>query len=312
MHNPDYLNDISELAAEGVHQKTITAVRIILGGLETAPYWGFEFAAFARRFNSRLSSLLPDPDLLNLNLVPGFNALRDLDDHQVDRISDPVRAIDHEFAMSMAKRLHVVGLAGEPGSGRDTLATRLVDAHGFTKMSFEDPLRMAVSVLYNLPMHYFSDASLKSKPIPSLGMSPLECLEAVGSNVCQGLRRSIWSDRLLLRMASIGRLDSDSAPKVVVTGMRYEDEAEFIRSIPGGQVAWVSRTVGGRQSILTGARKPEDLHLENAGNEAHFMRVALGALGLGPAAPAADIPAPLSALPIPAVAAAESRSLGPH
>lgn len=312
MPNTDYLNEISELAADGVHKKTITAVRIILGGLETSPFWGFTFAAFARRFNSRLESCMPDPEVLNLNLVPGFNALRDLDDHSVDRISDPVREIDHEYAMSMAKRLRVVGLAGEPGSGRDTLATRMVDGYGFTKMSFEDPLRIAVSVLYNLPMHYFSDSTLKSKEIPGLGMTPIQCLETVGGNVCQGLRRSIWSDRLLLRMASIGRLDAAGSPKVVVTGMRYEDEAEFIRSIPGGQVAWVSRTVGGRQSILTGARKAEDLHFENAGDEAHFLSESLVALELK-AAPAPEI-APTIAHVIGAAnaGAPESRSMSPR
>lgn len=35
----------------------------------------------------------------------------------------------------------IVGLTGKAGSGKDTVADRLVDRHGFTKMSFAGPLK---------------------------------------------------------------------------------------------------------------------------------------------------------------------------
>jgi hypothetical protein len=307
MHSPDYLNEISELAAEGVHKKTIAAARIILGGLDTQKFWSFDFSAFARRFNTRLCNYLPDPADLQLNLVPGFNALRDIEDFHVDRINDPVRDVTHEFAVSMAKRLTVIGLVGEPGSGRKTLATRLVDGHGFSSMSFDDPLRVATSVLYNLPPHYFTDNSLLNATIPALGMSPARCMEIIGGDVCQGLRRSVWEDRLLLRMAAIGRLDSSGAPKVVVSGLRLHDQAEYIRSIPGGQVAWVSRQAHGQNSLLSRSARPGDLHLTNTGDVKAFLDASIRSLGLvGTSASTAAPAAPASAVVGPAPARAHA------
>lgn len=238
----DYLNDISELAADGVHKKVIAAARVILGGLDTEAFWGFSFLAFTRRFDSRLRNYLPDPARTHLDLSPGFDAIRYLEDSRVDRITDPARNVSHDDAERMAKRLVVIGLAGERGSGRASLANHLVDAHGFTRMSFEDPLRMAASILYNLPLHYFTDLELSRKPVAKLGMSPEKLMSVLGGDICQGLRRTIWNDRLLLRVAAVARLEPTGEPRVVVSGLAYEDEAQFVRSLSNGRVAWMSRT----------------------------------------------------------------------
>lgn len=280
MQDANILDELSDLSREGVHAKTIAAARVILGGLDTSGFWGFRFAAFARRLNSHLCSRLPDPARCHLNLTPGFNALRELRNYQVDHITDPVRSVTQECAMGMSQRLVVLGLVGEPGSGRNTLATHLVDGHGFSKMSFDDPLRVAASLLYNIPMHYFSDEQLRTAELPALRMSPLRCMEVIGGDVCQGLRRSIWSDRLLLRMSALGRLSVDDAPRVVVSGLRYEDEASFVRALPNGRVVWVSRELAGRRSVFNGSARPGDLQVANAGNTRSFLASAVTALGL--------------------------------
>jgi hypothetical protein len=289
MSMKEYLNEISELADEGVHSKAIAASRIILGGLDAQPFWGFTFLAFTRRFNTRLQNYLPDPRKAQLNLVPGFNALRDYDDSRVDRISDPVRNVTHDSAESLAGRVTVVGLAGERGSGRGALASHLVDTYSFTRMEFMDPLRVATSVLYNIPMHYFSSPDLLQKRIPQLDMSPEKAMHVIGADICQGLRRSIWNDRLLLRMAAVATLEPTAPPpKIVVSGLRFEDEAQFVRSLPHGRIAWLSRT-GCFASAATGAIHADDVLLTNSGGLREFLLDGSRKLGLlAPEAPKAE------------------------
>lgn len=275
-----YLNDISELADDGVHSKTIAASRIILGGMDTQPFWGFSFTAFTKRFSARLQNFLPDPSKAQLNLAPGFNALRDYADSRVDRISDPVRLVTHDAAEDLAGRVTVIGLAGERGSGRGTLAGHLVDTYHFTRMEFNDPLRVAASVLYNMPLHYFSDQTLLQTRIPQLDMTPEQALHALGSDVCQGLRRSIWNDRLLLRMAAVATLEPTAPPpNVVVSGLRFDDEAEYVRSLTNGRVAWLSRT-DTFSSATNGAVRADDVLLPRSGGVREFLFVASKKLGL--------------------------------
>jgi len=99
-------------------------------------------------------------------------------------------------------------------------------------MSFDDPVRIAASLLYNIPLHYFSDAELFRKRIPQLDMTPEKLMNVIASDVCQGLRRSVWNDRLLLRMSAVSMLEpSAPPPKVVVSGISFEEEADFVRSL---------------------------------------------------------------------------------
>lgn len=282
----DHLNDISELAADGVHKKVIAAARVILGGLDTEAFWGFSFLAFTRRFDTRLRNYLPDPARTHLDLSPGFDAIRNLEDSRVDRIADPVRNVSHDDAERLAKRLIVIGLAGERGSGRASVANHLVDAHGFTRMTFEDPLRMAASILYNVPLHYFTDLELSRKPVAKLGMSPEKLMQVLGGEVCQGLRRSVWNDRLLLRVAAVSRLEPSGQPKIVVSGLAFQDEAEFIRSLEHGRVAWMSRT----GSFNSPHIQADDVLLTNNVGLSDFVRAAAAKLGYvapGSAAPSA-------------------------
>lgn len=280
MSEKEFLNAVSELADEGIHRKTIAATRIILGGMDTQPFWGFDFAKFTRRFDSRLKSCLPDPARTQLSLVPSYDALRDYANSRVDRISDPVRNVTYASAEVLASKVVVVGLAGERGSGRTTLAEHLVDTHRFTMMSFEDPLRVATSVLYNIPLHYFSADELFRKRIPRLEMSPQECMRTIGGDVCQALRRSIWNDRLLLRMSAVSALEpSAPPPNVVVSGLSFEDEAEFVRSLPNGRVAWLSRS-GRYSALVEGAIHSNDVLLTNKGELRDFLVTSTDKLGL--------------------------------
>ena len=285
MSDKEFLNEISELADDGVHRKTIADSRIILGGLDAQPFWGFTFLAFTRRFDARLKSYLPDPAKSQLNLVQGYDALRDYAESCVDRISDPVRNVTHESAVQLAGRVVVVGLAGERGSGRGTLADHLVDTYHFTRMSFEDPLRVATSVLYNIPLHYFSHDELFRRRIPQLAMSPQQCMNTIGAEVCQGLRRSVWNDRLLLRMSAVAMLEPTAPPpNVVVSGLSFEDEAEFIRGLPQGRMAWLSRT--GRFSMLAeGAIHADDVLLTNSAGVREFLVSSAERLGLAAKGP---------------------------
>lgn len=279
MGEREYLNAISELAEDGMHRKTIAAVRIILGGLDTQGYWGFSFSAFARRFETRLKSYLPDPESVHLDLMPGFNALRDFLDSRLDHVSDPAHNFTIESAIQSSAAATVLGLVGDHGSGRTTLADHLVDSLGFTRVSFDDPVRIAASVLYNIPLHYLSDPKLALTRIESLKSTPRRVMDIIAGEVCQGLRRSIWSDRLMLRVAGVARMSEGATPKVVVNGLRFKDEADHVRSLEHGQVAWVTRG-SASQTLRPSAALPGDVVLHNDRDSASFVAKAVESLGL--------------------------------
>lgn len=62
----------------------------------------------------------------------------------------------------------IVGLVGKAGSGKDTAAEFLVGKYDFIRMAFADKVKEVVSVVYDLPLEYFNDRTLKVTPHPNL------------------------------------------------------------------------------------------------------------------------------------------------
>ncbi len=42
---------------------------------------------------------------------------------------------------------HLIGISGRKRSGKDTLASRLISEHGFTRVAFADPLKATMPAL---------------------------------------------------------------------------------------------------------------------------------------------------------------------
>lgn len=134
-----------------------------------------------------------------------------------------------------------VGLIGKKRSGKDTFGAALIEAHGFTRVAFADPLRQAALALDpfvgrpTLPGQVppLNDVRL-SDVIETIGWEAAKdsvpevrrILEAFGTDSIRTLDEGFW-----VRMA-VEKIQATDGP-VVVTDVRFPNEADKIRELGG-------------------------------------------------------------------------------
>ena len=137
----------------------------------------------------------------------------------------------------------LIGIVGLIGSGKDTVAERLVAQHGFRRDSFAKSLKDAVSTMFNWdrellegkteisrewreqPDEYWSDRF--GKPV-----TPRWVLQYFGTEVMRGqMYDGIWIDSCL------GRYKGENT---VISDTRFPNEVDTIRKI-GGKIILVKR-----------------------------------------------------------------------
>lgn len=164
----------------------------------------------------------------------------------------------------------IIGLTGQAGAGKDTVADFLTREFGFTKVAFADALRMEIAHTFGIHIDKLMDRATKEIPCPALALSccsdhrfvglvldmeiSLDCadeetLEAImnqprsprwtmqrwGTEYRRKLFGSdYWATELAQRCA-------DLPGNIVVTDVRFEEEAELISTVFGGEIWRISR-----------------------------------------------------------------------
>ena len=129
----------------------------------------------------------------------------------------------------------LVGFAGKAGVGKTTTAEWFVKGHNFVRLSFAQPLKSCLVALTGLSMNHFTDIELKEKEIPGLGVSPRVMMQLGGTEF---VRNMIYHDFFLWRMGHL--ISENSHRDIVIDDVRFENEAEFIRS-NGGKIVHLTR-----------------------------------------------------------------------
>ncbi|MGP6423894.1 deoxynucleotide monophosphate kinase family protein [Pseudomonas pharyngis] len=133
----------------------------------------------------------------------------------------------------------MLGLAGLARSGKDTAAQHLVNHHGFQAYAFADPLRDGLMHILNLSPCDFEGPE-KEQPLPWLGRSPRQLMQSLGTEWGRNsVHPELW---LLLAAQNLDLLarTHDTAKGFVVSDIRFENEADFIRK-RGGLVIHLRR-----------------------------------------------------------------------
>ncbi len=143
----------------------------------------------------------------------------------------------------------IVGLIGKKRSGKDTFGGELVNAAGFTRVAFADPLRQAALDLDPivgrpaLPGELAPQRDIRlSDVVDTIGWEAAKdyvpevrrTLERFGTDSIRKLDPDFW-----VRMAA-EKIQSVGGP-VVVTDVRFPNEADKIREL-GGVVVRIIRT----------------------------------------------------------------------
>jgi hypothetical protein len=126
----------------------------------------------------------------------------------------------------------ILGVVGRAHAGKDSFAQALAP-YGFRRLAFADALKEVTALLANEPVEHFHDPVLKEAHCPSLGMTRRRALQNVGQGMRQSLHDSIWLDKV------IGQWREMNVP-VVVSDVRYPNEAEAIRAV-GGLIVRIER-----------------------------------------------------------------------
>lgn len=199
----------------------------------------------------------------------------------------------------------LIGLTGPAGSGKDATADVLVKGHGFKKMAFADALRAEVCAAFSVPLDYLTDREAKEIPIRALALaqcyddkfidavekavggldhlaprSPRQIMQWWGTEYRRSQSESYWIDRAIKRMGSL----LIRRQSVVVTDVRFANEAEALRSM-GGAIWQVQRPglqpVEGRHaSAVTGDEFAPDKIVFNAGDLQHLQSLVEVMLGV--------------------------------
>lgn len=140
--------------------------------------------------------------------------------------------------MAEPRRVPLIGLVGKARSGKDSVAARLVEAHGYVRVAFADPLKQAALAVNPIvvcgegpddpfePTLRLADAvrlygwEVAKDEIPEVR----SFLQNFGQAVRDVLGEDIWRDRAL---AEADRLHDAGVP-VAITDVRYRNEAAGI------------------------------------------------------------------------------------
>lgn len=134
---------------------------------------------------------------------------------------------------------HLIGVSGRKRSGKDTFAARLIADHGFTKVAFAEPMRAMLKAQDPIvdwigddvridPIHLTDvlgpdDDWETAKELPEVR----RLLQALGTEAGRAiLGENVWVD------AAFRVVDSIPGP-VVITDVRFPNEADFVERWPG-------------------------------------------------------------------------------
>lgn len=173
--------------------------------------------------------------------------------------------VNHQF---------IVAFTGGAGSGKDTAGKFLRQKYGFERQAFADPLKNGIAELFAINRAVLDDNMLKERPLKEWdNRSPRQLMQWLGTDV---LRKEICDEFFLNHMAI--RLNKSSANKVVITDVRFDIEAEFVRWL-GGAVVEIKRDKGTPLRGSTGSHASEkgvkreliDFVVENNGTREQFF-----------------------------------------
>lgn len=127
----------------------------------------------------------------------------------------------------------IVGLIGAKRSGKDTLAGRLVTAHGFERVAYADALKGAA---YDMNPYLGADGLRLADLVDSIGWEAAKAslevrrfLQALGVAMRDHVHRDIWTNVVRDRLEAA----REHGTNVVVTDVRFPNEAKQIKEYGG-------------------------------------------------------------------------------
>ena len=133
----------------------------------------------------------------------------------------------------------IISISGRIGSGKDTVADHLCSNYSFTRISFADTLKDAISAIFGWDRELLSGVSKESriwreqvddwwaKRLDLPNLTPRWILQYWGTEVCRkGFHNDIWVASLENRLRKIQQ-------SVVITDCRFPNEIQAVKNNNG-------------------------------------------------------------------------------
>lgn len=125
--------------------------------------------------------------------------------------------------------ISILALIGSSASGKSTVAQRLVERHGYTRVRFAQPLKDMLICLGLTPEHVDGPQCVRERPIDLLcGKSPRYAMQTLGTEWRDMIDRRLWAKVTRKRISD---LLVEGITKFVIDDMRFPHEAEMFREI---------------------------------------------------------------------------------
>lgn len=146
----------------------------------------------------------------------------------------------------------LIGLTGLAQSGKSTVATYLKETHNFYEDSFAVPIRSMVCGLLGISLAELEE--LKESIIEGFEKTPREMMQTLGTEWGrQMIQDDLWITALKYRLPA-----PTTAKKIVVSDIRFENEAALIRSL-GGTIWHVKRQ---GQAMINASKHVSEVGIE--------------------------------------------------
>lgn len=134
----------------------------------------------------------------------------------------------------------LIGICGAAGSGKDEVASVLIEEFGYIRNKFADPLYEMAAAMTGYTVSQLQDRRLKEKPIGWLdGKTPRQLLQTLGTDWG---REMVCSDVWIRSVQKRVERALEDGRFSVITDLRFDNEADWIHKM-GGEVWQVCREV---------------------------------------------------------------------
>lgn len=135
--------------------------------------------------------------------------------------------------------LKVIGIHGPLNGGKDTVANYLQSKFPgqLGRYAFARPIKQACQVLFGFTNEQLEDRVKKEEVDPFWGFSPRRAMQLLGTEFARDmLRKDVWIRRAELEIAK----NVAAGKATVITDVRFENEAEWLRSQPGAILIYLT------------------------------------------------------------------------